>query len=263
MQKSANHKTFRRANFLGVPLCAITTEEFVELVVSETSKRRQHPTLPPFFVTYLNAYCSNLSQQWADYRQILCDADLVYADGQALVWASRWIGDPVPERVNAGDFFIQFCQRAARHGLRVFLLGSAPGVAAGAAGRLKTQVPELDICGTHHGFFSDAEDAQVIADVRNAAPDILIVGMGVPRQERWAWQHRHQLGARTIWCVGALFEYYSGYRWRAPLWMRKAGLEWFFRLLLEPRRLWRRYLFGNVIFLWRVARTAVQRLSFQ
>lgn len=249
----------KKVDFLGVPLCAISTQEFIELTLRETLKRRRDASLDPFFITYLNAYCSNLSAKLADYRGILHQSDVVYADGQAIVWASRWLRRPVPERVNAADFFIPFCRRIADAHLRVFLLGSPPGVAAGASARVKTEVPELNVCGVHHGYFSPAEEERVIAAIRNAAPDILIVGMGVPRQERWAWHHKHELNARTIWCVGALFEYYSGYRWRAPVWMRRAGLEWFFRLILEPRRLWRRYIIGNAVFLWRVAQALVHQ----
>ncbi len=243
----------QRVDFLGVPLCRLTTNEFIDLLLRETLDRCADPSQPPFFVTYLNAACSNLAAQLPDYREILHQADVVYADGQAIVWASRWVGSPVPERVNAADFFISFSQRCAQASLRLFFVGSAQDIAEQAAHRMMQQVPGLKIVGALSGFF-EGEGEDVIARIKAASPDILIVGRSVPLQERWAWKHRLEFGAKAIWCVGALFEYYSGHRLRAPVWMRRAGLEWLFRLLLEPRRLWRRYVIGNIIFVWRVAR---------
>jgi N-acetylglucosaminyldiphosphoundecaprenol N-acetyl-beta-D-mannosaminyltransferase len=248
----------RSIDFLGVPLRAITTKEFIDYVIAQTVDCRAAPISSPLFITYLNAACSNLAASVDDYREILHNADIVYADGQAIVWASRWLGTPIPERVNAADFFVEFCQSAAAQGLRLYFLGSYPGIAPAAAERLTAQVPGLTVCGTEHGFF-EGEGEAVVRAIRAAQPDILIVGMGVPRQERWAWKHRNELRVPTIWCVGALFEYYSGYRWRAPVWMRRAGLEWLFRLVLEPRRLWRRYIIGNVVFLARVVRAVAHR----
>lgn len=245
-------------DFMGVPLAVLSTTEFIDLVLAETRERQGSHDSAPYFVTYLNAACSNLAATHPNYREILRSANLVYADGQAIVWASRWLGTPLPERVNAADFFISFCRRAAAEGLRLFFLGSYPGVAAKAAANVVAEVPELIICGADHGFFA-GEGEEVIAAINNARPDILIVGMGVPRQECWVWRHRHELQVPTIWCVGALFEYFSGYRRRAPVWMRKAGLEWLFRLALEPTRLWRRYIIGNVVFLWRVGKAALKR----
>jgi N-acetylglucosaminyldiphosphoundecaprenol N-acetyl-beta-D-mannosaminyltransferase len=243
--------SLRRVDFLGVPLCFLTTGEFIECLISETLARRGKPNAKPFFVTYLNAACSNISAHDEEYRRILHKADIVYADGQAIVWASRWLKAGVPERVNAADFFLEFCKRAADENLSLYLLGSALGVAPGAASRFVSEVPHLNICGADSGYFTD--DEEVLERIRNASPDILIVGMGVPRQEKWVFRNIDKLDARSVWCVGALFEYYSGYRLRAPVWMRKAGLEWLFRLVLEPKRLWRRYLIGNAVFLWRVA----------
>jgi N-acetylglucosaminyldiphosphoundecaprenol N-acetyl-beta-D-mannosaminyltransferase len=245
-------------DFLGVPVCALTTGAFIDQLLAEAQARRGLPPSAPFFVTYLNAACSNLAARLEDYRAILCQADVVYADGQAIVWASRWLRTPLPERVNAGDFFLTFCRRAADANLRLFFVGSPEGVAARAAAAIRQRIPDLEICGALAGYF-DGEGDDVIAAVREARPDILIVGMGVPRQERWAWRQRHEFGVPAIWCVGALFEYYAGYRRRAPVWMRRAGLEWLFRLVLEPRRLWRRYVIGNAVFLWRVGRAVARR----
>ncbi len=239
---------------LGVPVVACTTSQFIQTLVSASKQAdREHPV----FVTYVNAWCSEVASRDPDYAAILRAADAVYADGQAIVWAAKFLGGSLPERVNAADFIIGFCRAAAAAGLRLYLLGSAPGVAAGAAGVFRRAVPGLDIAAAESGYLGE-DDGVVAARIRDAAPDLLILGRGVPLQEKWAWSLRSRLGCGAIWCVGAMFEYHSGLRARAPVWVRRFGLEWLFRLVLEPRRLWRRYLLGNARFLWRVARARIR-----
>jgi len=237
-------------DFLGMPLVRCTTGEFVGALVAATAERDR---AAPLFVTYLNAWCTDIAARDAAYSAVLHSADAVYADGQAVVWASRFLGDPVPERVNAADFIADFCRAAARAELRLYLVGSAEGVAAAAADSLKQQVSGLKIVGAEHGHFDDGGEAAV-ARIATAAPDMVILGMGVPLQEKWAWANRARLNTRAIWCVGAMFEYHGGARARAPVWVRNAGMEWLFRLALEPARLWHRYLVGNARFVARVAR---------
>lgn len=238
-------------DLLGLALWPVSTAQFIDLV-AERAKARERTR-----ITYINAMCVNQAADDADYRACLRSADLVYADGQAIVWAARWLGSPVPERVNAGDFFTEFCRRCARENLSLFLLGSPEGRAARAAEVLQRAAPGLRIAGTHHGFLTPELSAQVVAAINAARPDLLVVGMGVPQQERWLWAHWDQLEVPVAWCVGALFDYLAGAFPRAPRWMRRLGLEWLFRLALEPRRLWRRYLLGNPRFVWRVLRRRV------
>ncbi|AXA34993.1 MAG: glycosyltransferase [Candidatus Hydrogenedentota bacterium] len=241
-------------DFLGVPIARLTAKEFISWFCEELERRaKADPCLRPLFVTYLNAACSNLAEKNKQYCETLRSADLVYADGQAIVWASKFLGDPLPERVNAADFFPEFCAAVAQRGWSLYLVGSPEGVAAAAAGTFQQLVPHLRVSGTHHGYF-DLEDQRVVEAVRASGADILVVGMGVPRQELWAKRHLEAFGVKAVWCVGAMFEYFAGYRARAPRWMRRAGLEWLFRLVLEPRRLWRRYVIGNTVFIFRVLR---------
>jgi len=237
--------------FLECRLCPVTTRQFIETVVERASSSVPCTPHSAFHISYLNAHCSNLAARDADYRRIVNTADLVYADGQAVVWAARRLGTPVPERVNAGDFIIEFCQACAAKNLSLYLLGGSEGVAERAGGAWCNAAPGLRIAGTHHGFFGAA--APAVADaIREAHADIVLVGMGAPRQELWMEQWGEASGARVVWCVGALFEYYAGVRARAPRWMRRIGFEWAFRLALEPRRLWRRYIIGNITFVRRV-----------
>lgn len=245
MASSAHEKI----DFMGVGLRGITVDQFMDMLI-EWAGNDEGETR---FATYLNAACSNIAQDDNGYRDILNSADCVYADGQAVVWASRFLGSALPHRVNAGDFIEQLLPRLAERRLRVTLVGGRPGVAAAAGKNWQALAPELDIVAVHDGFFAD-EGVAVAEDIGRLSPDIVLVGMGVPWQEKWVWRYRNHLNARVLWCVGALFEYYGEGRPRAPLWMRRAGLEWLFRLVQEPRRLWRRYLVGNGRFIISVLR---------
>jgi N-acetylglucosaminyldiphosphoundecaprenol N-acetyl-beta-D-mannosaminyltransferase len=236
------------SQILGINVARLTVEQFIERVVAAARERQR------WRVCYVNAANFNLAANDNRYAEVLRAADVVYADGQAVVWASRCLGCPLPERVNAGDFFDRFCEACARENLSLYFLGSRPGVARQAAQNIVKRIGNLRIVGTRDGYFELAQSADVVAEINRLAPDILIVGMGAPRQEFWVAEQHGNLNVGVAWCVGALFEYVAGETLRAPVWMRKAGLEWVFRLVLEPRRLWRRYLVGNWIFLWRVLR---------
>jgi len=247
-------RAFPNRDICGVGVCRISESEFISYVTSrafDLTYSKSEISEPPMFITYLNAACSNIAATDTEYNRILAESDIVYADGQAIVWAAQSLGERLPGRVNAGDFIIDFCRVLTERGISIGLVGGRPGVALRAAEVWRQQVPGLRVSGTWSGFFGE-DEAEVIARIRRSNARVLLVGMGVPLQEKWAWHHRDELGVKVIWCVGALFEYYGEGRARAPVWMRKAGLEWLFRLVLEPRRLWRRYLIGNWRFLWRV-----------
>lgn len=231
----------------GIVMDALKTEEFMQRVIIWAKEKK-----PARLITYLNAHCINLYFRDADYARIVDGADCVYADGQAVVWASRFLGQSLPERVNAGDFLQTFCERCAAENLSVYFLGSAAGVAEKAAAKLKKKCLALNVAGCHSGYFKPEEADALVRKIKKAHPDILLIGMGVPRQEKFAAAHLSELGAPVVWCVGALFEYYAGVTPRAPRWMRTCGLEWLFRLIVEPRRMWRRYIPGNAAFIFRI-----------
>jgi N-acetylglucosaminyldiphosphoundecaprenol N-acetyl-beta-D-mannosaminyltransferase len=213
----------------------------------------------PVRVAYLNAHTSNLAARLPALRTILGRCDLVYADGQAVVWGARLLGLRAPERVNAGDFIVRFFRECAARGIRLYLVGGAPGLAARAGEAWQRLVPGLRIAGTRDGYFAADEAEAVARAIRDSGAEVVLVGMGSPRQEEWMDRCGGETGARVVWSVGALFEYFAGERRRAPQWMRRCGLEWLFRLALEPGRLWRRYLVGNVRFCLRVARARLHR----
>jgi N-acetylglucosaminyldiphosphoundecaprenol N-acetyl-beta-D-mannosaminyltransferase len=218
----------------------------------------------PFALTYLNAATVNLAFASVVQARRLKQMHCLYADGQAVVWGARWRKHPIAERVNAGDFTEAMVRAVARAGLKLALVGGRPPVPDKADGRpgeaertaalFKSWAPELNICLTHHGYFQDGEAPALARAIEQADPDLVLLGMGSPRQDQYALDWSKTGRPKVWWCVGALFEYYSGTRRRAPVWLRRAGLEWLFRLALEPARLWRRYLFGNPLFIWRVLR---------
>ena len=174
-------------------------------------------------------------------------ASLVLADGMPVVLASRLLGRALPERVTGADLTMAlFDEAESRGGLRVFLLGALPGVAAQAAIRISEQWPAVEIVGINSpplGFEKDAvQNADILEQISVSRPDVVVVGLGAPKQELWVHAHRHQIDAALALCVGATIDFLAGNKSRAPRWMRKSGLEWLHRVATEPRRLLGRYL---------------------
>jgi N-acetylglucosaminyldiphosphoundecaprenol N-acetyl-beta-D-mannosaminyltransferase len=181
-------------------------------------------------------------------------ADLVLADGQPVVWASRLTGRRLPERVTGADLVPALVEVAEERGLRVFLLGGAPGVAERAAARLRTLAPGVVIVGTAGPPAAAIDAPDVIRQINDARPDLLFVGFGAPKQELWLERHRAELDVGVGIGVGASLDFAAGRVPRAPRWMQRHGLEWLFRLAREPRRLWRRYLVRDPAFAWYLVR---------
>ncbi len=191
------------------------------------------------------------------FRATLAAADLVTADGMAVVWATRWLsrlGGRLAERVAAPDVMEAVLAQCERRGYRVYLLGATAEAVAAAGDRLRQRFPRLAVAGERDGYFAEADSAAVAAAIRAARADALFVALGSPRQELWLARYGAQTGARFALGVGGYFDVLAGRRRRAPRWMQASGLEWAFRLAQEPRRLWRRYLVGNAAFLCFLAR---------
>jgi N-acetylglucosaminyldiphosphoundecaprenol N-acetyl-beta-D-mannosaminyltransferase len=155
--------------------------------------------------------------------------------------------------MTGADWIESLCAACAEQGTMLYFLGSQPGVAARAAELLQAHHTGLRVTGTHHGYLADpAVSSAAIAAVNSARPHILLVGMGTPMQEKWIATHRSQLEVPVTWAVGALFDFVAGVQPRGPRWMLDHGLEWLCRLVADPQRLWKRYIVGNPLFLWRV-----------
>jgi len=205
-------------------------------------------------VMYANIHVLNTAYDDAELRRILNQADLVYCDGAGVRLGARILGRYLPERMTGADWIYDLCLVCQDKGVTLYLLGGEPGVAAEAARILTARYPDLGIVGTHHGHYdhNGPENDAVIAEINALHPDILLVGFGTPLQEKWIDRHFERLQVPVVWAVGALVDFVAGKKPRAPRWMLDHGLEWLYRLKTEPRRLWKRYLVGNPLFLWRV-----------
>jgi N-acetylglucosaminyldiphosphoundecaprenol N-acetyl-beta-D-mannosaminyltransferase len=192
-------------------------------------------------------------------RSAITDAHLLTADGQAVVWAARLLGQPVPARVAGTDLMQALFAHAARRGYSVYLLGAKDEVVQACADRAQREHPDLRIAGCRNGYFRREDETEVIAAIRAAQPDILFLGFGTPAKEYFMHRHYRALGVPFVMGVGGSFDVYAGLVARAPQWMQRAGLEWAFRLAQEPRRMWKRYLVGNTRFAWIIARELIAR----
>jgi N-acetylglucosaminyldiphosphoundecaprenol N-acetyl-beta-D-mannosaminyltransferase len=174
---------------------------------------------------------------------------LVNADGQSVVWAASLLGRPLPERVAGVDLMHALIAAAEREGLRVYVLGAHQEVLEQALARLAADHPELVIAGARNGYFAEAEEQSVVAQIRATRPDILFIAISSPRKELFLSRYRDELAVPFAMGVGGAIDVIAGRTQRAPMWMRRAGLEWFYRLAQEPRRLWRRYSLVNLRFM--------------
>lgn len=215
---------------LGTPVDAVTMAG--ALAAAEALIRRGQPSM----VVTTNPELIMHAQRDPELAGILGRADLVVPDGIGVVWAARLLGHPVPERVPGVDLTEGLLALAAQRGYRVYFLGAAEGVADEAARRLAARFPGLIVAGTHHGYFGPEDEPRVVAAVRAAAPHILLVAMGAPRQERWIARNLQQCGVPLNMGVGGSFDVFAGRVRRAPRWVQAAGLEWLYRLVRQPSR---------------------------
>ena len=197
-------------------------------------------------IGYLNVHGTNLVRDDRVYAKTLSSMDLILPDGIGLRVGAKLRGLSMGDNLNGTDFLPYLLALCAEKEWRVFFLGGKDQRAQLAAEACLRKWPNLQIVGCHHGYFSGDDD--VVSAINQTCADVVLVGMGSPYQEQWVQDHRQALGANIVMTVGGLFDFYSGKVKRAPLWWRQLGLEWLFRLLQEPQRLWRRYVLGNVRF---------------
>lgn len=235
-----------RVEMLGLAMDNLTMEQAIFRIremLSEPVPRR---------IYFLNAHCMNVACRDLAYRQALARADLVLADGSGLDLAGRLLGRRLRENVNGTGLFPELCARLENSGHGVYLLGGGQGVADGVARWMREQFLGLAVAGWRDGFFPPGQDSQVAADIAASGAHLLLVALGAPKQELWRDRHMAACGVRAGLAVGGLFDFHSGRIPRAPRWMRRLGLEWTWRLMQEPGRMWRRYLLGNFLFISRI-----------
>jgi N-acetylglucosaminyldiphosphoundecaprenol N-acetyl-beta-D-mannosaminyltransferase len=225
---------------LGVEVDAVQIPEVVQQI--ETWIQRREAC---HFIAVTGMHGVMEAQHDAEFKMVLNSADMVVPDGMPLVWVGRLRGRRLARRVYGPELMLSVCERTASRGVRHFLFGGGPEVPEKLAKSLRRRFPTLGIVGLYSPPFrrvTREEDEQIIAVINAAAPDVLWVGLSTPKQEKWMYAHRNELCVPVVIGVGAAFDINSGMKAQAPSWMREHGMEWFFRLIQEPRRLWRRYI---------------------
>jgi N-acetylglucosaminyldiphosphoundecaprenol N-acetyl-beta-D-mannosaminyltransferase len=238
------------SEIFGLPIRNVALSEASAFLVKAASARTRRQA---FFV---NAHCVNVAASDKAYLATLAAADMLFADGIGMRIAARLAGVPLIDNVNGTDLFPLLCRDAAAAGLSIALLGARPEVARRCGQSMVRRFPDLEVAFTHHGYFRDSDVTAVIREINASGADLLFVAMGVPAQELWISKHADELRIPVLLGVGALFDFYSGAVRRAPRLIRRFGMEWAYRFLLEPRRMFARYILGNPLF---IARTLSRR----
>lgn len=231
---------------LGIPVNNLTMSEAVELIAERLDSRDAQQ------VCFVNPDCANIAYRNDGYMKVLRRAALTFADGIGMKLAGKLSGQEIKQNVNGTDLFPRLCARLSGTGRRIFLLGARPGIAEAVREWVAENYPAAVISGCHHGYFTRADEPEVVRAVARSRSDLLLVAFGAPRQDMWIAEHLAELNVRVAMGVGGLFDFYSGRINRAPQWVREMGLEWIYRFLQEPHRMWRRYFVGNGLFLYRV-----------
>ncbi len=236
---------------LGIKVASITVDQLLEniYVLANNSEA-------PCLVSNLNIHAANLCYRDKTFREFMQRSTLTFCDGAGIILAMKILGHTIVERITYADFMWRLAEFSSEKGLLLYFLGSTEGIAEKAKNNLQKKYPDLKIVGVHHGYFSKDsttdENADVLNSINIVRPDLLIVGMGMPIQEYWILENIEKLDAKVILNGGAVFDYVSGKSTRAPRWMIDHSLEWLGRLLIEPKRLWKRYIIGNPLFFWRI-----------
>lgn len=245
---AASDKAAATLIFFGVDIVNTTMDEAVGWILSRALSRTSSQ------LCFVNPDCLNKAYTDPEYRRVLRQADRVLPDGVGIHLACRISGTSLVANVNGTDLFPRLCEKAAAEELSIFLLGSALGRAEATARNMQHKFKHLKIAGTHPGFFEPAQEQALLDQINRSGADILLVGLGAPRQDLWIANNLRALNPAVKIGVGGLFDFYSDGIARAPQWMREIGMEWSWRLMKEPRRMWRRYVIGNPLFLFRVWR---------
>ena len=231
----------RRVELFGVDVDALTMDETVQRIMELVAAGT------PVQHVVLNASKVVMMSEDPSLRDVIAACPVVNADGQSVVTASRLLRRPLPERVAGIDLFIELVKRSAADGRSVYFLGARDDVLEEMIRRFRMQHPALRIAGSRNGYWDD--DAAVVAQVRAASPDLVVLAIPSPRKEFWLAQHMPAMGVPFAMGVGGSFDVVAGKVKRAPRWVQRRGCEWVYRLVQEPRRMWKRYLVGNTKFI--------------
>lgn len=220
------------------------------------------------YISYTNVHAINMAQDDPRFMRLLNhDAASTFCDGMGVHLGARLMGYKLPHRFTMPDEIDNLCAMCVEQDYSIYCIGGRDDVSARAAAILQERHPGLRVAGTHHGWFDkdpDSDENRAVIEAINAAqPDILLVAFGMPRQEYWTQDNWEALTVPTALMVGALYDYLTGDLYRAPRWVTDNGLEWLARLVMEPRRLFKRYVVGNPLFIWRILTRPRQRVNAQ
>ena len=240
-------------NIFNIRINPLRRSEFLAIIESAIRNRRQ---LAQFGV---NSATINDIVRNDEFRNTINSADLVHIDGMSVVWALRSFGYAVPERVATPDLADDILAMANRERMSIFLFGAQENILSECRNNIEKKFPKIVIAGSRNGYYRPEEEKDIFDLINKANPDILFLGMSSPKKELFFESYRHKLNARYILGVGGYFDIISGHIRRAPQWMQDTGLEWLFRLIQEPRRLWKRYLIGIFQFFCLVTKEKFRR----
>lgn len=242
-------------DIFGIFIHNVTMDEALEEIMAMVNGAQKKQ------VCFVNPDCANIAYKDRVYFDILKNSDYVLGDGIGIKIAGKILGNEIKQNVNGTDLFPRLCEKLQNTSQKLFLLGAREEVIQGVVAWVQENYPQLKLAGYRNGYFSEEELPQVLQQINAANADLLLVAFGAPKQEKWIAQNLGNLNVKVAMGVGGLFDFYSGRLPRAPQWMREIGMEWAFRLYNEPRRLWRRYVIGNVVFLYRVIKQKLRRTT--
>lgn len=236
-----------KVNLFDIKVDNVTMSEAIGVVKKRIEKKEKSR------VYFVNADCFNKMHTDMKYYRTVQNGHFIFGDGSGVKLGGKITGQEVADNVNGTDMLPLLAKMCGDNGFSIFFLGAQEGVAQKAAEKLKERFPKFTVAGTHHGFFDkNKESGKIIEIINKSGADILLVAFGAPHQEVWIDSYFKELNCSVMFGVGGLFDFFSGRIPRAPGWMRVFGIEWVYRLIQEPKRMWRRYILGNPLFVYRV-----------
>ena len=236
-----------KLNHWGIGLNTFALNEYLEIIEKKIIDKDEI-----IVQTGVNAHTVVCIQKDDVLRETINKSTLVNIDGMPVAWALRFLGHKEVSKVSCPDIFDELIKLAAQKHFRPFFLGTTPEILEKAIHKLNMAYPELQIAGSHHGFFDDIDSGNIAEQIKNSKADMLFLGMTSPKKELFSEKYADYMQVPYIFGVGGVFDILAGHIKRAPVWMQKTGLEWFYRFIQEPKRMWRRYLIGNIQFIYYV-----------
>ena len=239
----------KRYPILNTYVNALSMDETVDYIKKVIARRT-----PPVQHVVINALKVNLMEEDPKLREIVNACPLINADGSSILWAAKQLGVPVEERVTGIDLFLRLVKEAAENGYKIYLFGAKEEVVTKVRDIFQQQYPALKIAGYRNGYFTPEQEPQIVADMAASGADMMFVAFSSPKKEYWVHKYLNQLNIPFVMGVGGSFDVVAGVTKRAPEFWQKIGMEWFYRFIQEPRRLWKRYVVGNAVFIRHVQR---------